>query len=52
MKVWEDCVDFCELLFVDEEVVVVFGVDGINEKFDMEYYIKYVDMIFVCVFGE
>lgn len=51
-KVWEFWIDFCEEFLVDEDVVKVFGVDGINEKFDMGYYIKYVDMIFKCVFGE
>jgi adenylosuccinate lyase len=52
LKVWEDRVDFRELLLADEEVVAALGVDGINAKFDMDYHTKHVDAIFKRVFGE
>ena len=52
LKVWEERLDFRELLLADEEVVAALGVDGINEKFDMEYHTKHVDTIFKRVFGE
>ena len=52
LKVWEDRVDFRELLLADAEVVAALGEDGINEKFDMGYHTKHVDTIFKRVFGE
>jgi adenylosuccinate lyase len=52
LKVWEERLDFRELLLADEEVVAALGVDGINEKFDMGYHTKHVDTIFRRVFGE
>ncbi len=52
LKVWEERLDFRELLLADEEVVAALGVDGINEKFDMGYHTKHVDTIFARVFGE
>jgi len=52
LKVWEERVDFRELLLADDEVVAALGVDGINEKFDMGYHTKHVNTIFKRVFGE
>ncbi len=52
LKVWEDRVDFRELLLVDAEVVAALGEAQINEKFDMDYHTKHVDTIFKRVFGE
>ena len=51
LKVWEERLDFRELLLADEEVVAALGEDGINEKFDMGYHTKHVDTIFKRVFG-
>ncbi len=51
LKVWEERVDFRELLLTDAEVVAALGEDGINEKFDMGYHTKHVDTIFKRVFG-
>ena len=52
LKVWEDRVDFRELLLADAEVVAALGEAQINEKFDMDYHTKHVDTIFRRVFGE
>ena len=52
LKVWEERLDFRDLLLADEGVVAALGVDGINEKFDMGYHTKHVDTIFRRVFGE
>ena len=52
LKVWEERLDFRELLLGDAEVVKALGEDGINEKFDMGYHTKHVDTIFKRVFGE
>ncbi|SEK17521.1 adenylosuccinate lyase [Pacificibacter marinus] len=51
LKVWEERLDFQELLLADKEVVAALGEDGIREKFDMEYHTKHVDTIFKRVFG-
>jgi adenylosuccinate lyase len=51
LKVWEERLDFQELLLADAEVVAALGEDGIREKFDMEYHTKHVDTIFARVFG-
>jgi adenylosuccinate lyase len=51
LKVWEERLDFQELLLADEEVVAALGEDGIRAKFDMEYHTKHVDTIFKRVFG-
>ncbi|MBF9041722.1 adenylosuccinate lyase [Rhodobacterales bacterium HKCCE4037] len=52
LKVWEERLDFQELLLADAEVVAVLGEDTIREKFDMGYHTKHVDTIFRRVFGE
>ena len=51
LKVWEERLDFQELLLADAEVVAALGEDGIAEKFDMGYHTKHVDTIFKRVFG-
>ncbi|MEM5543122.1 adenylosuccinate lyase [Sulfitobacter sp. AS92] len=51
LKVWEERLDFRELLLADKEVVAALGEDGVNEKFDMDYHTKHVDTIFKRVFG-
>jgi adenylosuccinate lyase len=52
LKVWELRTDFREELLADADVVAALTVEGINEKFDMEYHTKHVDTIFNRVFGE
>ena len=52
LKVWEDRVDFRQLLLADAQVVAALGEEQINEKFDMDYHTKHVDTIFKRVFGE
>ena len=52
LKVWEERLDFQELLLADAEVVAALGEDTIREKFDMGYHTKHVDTIFRRVFGE
>ncbi|MGH1460053.1 MAG: adenylosuccinate lyase [Paracoccaceae bacterium] len=52
LKVWEERTDFREELLADKEVVEALGVEAINEKFDMDYHTKNVDVIFKRVFGE
>ena len=52
LKVWEERLDFQELLLADDEVVKALGEDGIKANFDMEYHTKHVDTIFQRVFGE
>ena len=52
LKVWEERLDFQELLLADDEVVKALGEGGIKAKFDMEYHTKHVDTIFQRVFGE
>ena len=51
LKVWEERLDFQELLLADDEVVAALGEDGIRAKFDMDYHTKHVDTIFKRVFG-
>ncbi len=52
LKVWEERLDFQELLLADAEVVKALGEAAIREKFDMGYHTKHVDTIFARVFGE
>ena len=51
LKVWEERLDFRELLLADADVVAALGEEAINEKFDMGYHTKHVDTIFKRVFG-
>ena len=52
MKVWEEGKDFKTELINDPEVSKVLTKDEIDEKFDLEYHIKHVDMIFQRVFAD
>ena len=52
LKVWEDRVDFRQLLLADAQVVAALGEEQINEKFDMDYHTKHVDTIFRRVFKD
>ncbi|HOO46145.1 MAG TPA: adenylosuccinate lyase [Deltaproteobacteria bacterium] len=52
LRVWEDKVDFQELLKDDEEVAGVLGKDGITDLFDISHHLAYVDIIFERVFHE
>jgi adenylosuccinate lyase len=52
LKVWEERLDFQELLLADEDDVAALGEDGIRAKFDMDYNTKHVDTIFKRVFGD
>ncbi len=50
LKVWEERLDFEQLLLADQDVVDALGSDGIKAKFDMDYHTKHVDTIFKRVF--
>ncbi len=52
LKVWEERLDFRELLLADQAVVDALGTEAINEKFDMGYHTKHVDTIFARVFKD
>jgi len=51
MKVWEEGKDFKTELINDPEVSKVLTKDEIEEKFDLAYHTKHVDMIFKRVFS-
>lgn len=51
LKVWEERLDFRELLLADADVVAALGTEGVEEKFNMDYHTKHVDTIFKRVFG-
>ena len=52
MKVWDEGKDFQEELLADDEVISALGAEKVNESFDLNYHLKYVDTIFKRVFGE
>ena len=52
MKVWEEGKDFKTELINDPEVSKVLTKDEIDEKFDLGYHTKHVDMIFQRVFAD
>ena len=52
MKVWEEGKDFKTELIDDPEVSKVLTKDEIDEKFDLGYHTKHVDMIFQRVFTD
>jgi adenylosuccinate lyase len=52
MKVWEQGADFLDELKADPEVVAFLSVPELEEKFDLGYHTKRVDVIFDRVFGE
>ncbi len=52
MRVWNEGIEFKELLKADERVRKVLTEDEIEEIFDLSYHTKHVDYIFKRVFGE
>lgn len=50
MKVWEENVEFKELLLGDQEIISHLPKEEIEEAFDINYHTKYVDYIFNRVF--
>ena len=52
MKVWEHGADFQAELKADPEVTAALSEAEIDEKFDLGYHTKHVDVIFRRVFGE
>ncbi len=52
MKVWEEGKDFKTELINDPEVSKVLTKDEIDEKFDLGYHTKHVDMIFQRIFTD
>ena len=52
MKVWEEGKDFKTELINDPEISKVLRKDEIDEKFDLGYHTKHVDMIFQRVFTD
>ena len=52
MKVWEKGKDFKTELLNDPEVLKVLTKEEIDEKFDLGYHTKHVDMIFQRVFTD
>ena len=51
MKVWEKGADFKTELLADADVLAALSQEQINEKFDLGYHTKHVNMIFARVFG-
>jgi len=51
MKVWEQGADFLTELKADPEVRAALSEADIEDKFDLGYHTKHVDMIFARVFG-
>ncbi|MDO7568387.1 MAG: adenylosuccinate lyase [Paracoccaceae bacterium] len=51
MKVWEKGADFKTELLADADVRAALSQEQINEKFDLGYHTKHVNMIFARVFG-
>ncbi len=53
MKVWESdgALSLLDLLKADPEVTAALPAEQIEEKFDLGYHLKHVDMIFARVFG-
>jgi adenylosuccinate lyase len=52
MRVWNEGVEFKELLKQDERVKKVLTDEEIEEIFDLSYHTKHIDYIFQRVFGE
>ena len=52
MRVWEDGADFMAELKADAEVTAALSAAEIEEKFDLGYHTKHVDVIFARVFGD
>ena len=51
MKVWEEDKDFMTELKADQDVTALLSHSEIDEKFDLSYHTKHVDLIFRRVFG-
>jgi adenylosuccinate lyase len=51
MKVWEEGLDFKGLILTDQEIGTYLSKDEIEEIFDLDYHLKYVDEIFERVFN-
>jgi len=51
MKVWEEGLDFKGLILADQEIGKHLSKDEIEEIFDLDYHLKYVDEIFERVFN-
>ena len=51
MKSWEKRVDFRKLLLKDKEARKYLTPKGIEEIFNLRYYLKHLDYIFKRVFG-
>ena len=51
MKVWEKGADFKTELLADADVRAALSQEQIDEKFDLDYHTKHVNMIFARVFG-
>jgi adenylosuccinate lyase len=52
MRVWAGEGDFLSLLKADPEISAALSVADLEEKFDLAYHFKHVDMIFERVFGD
>ncbi|MFH1075723.1 MAG: adenylosuccinate lyase [Pseudomonadota bacterium] len=52
MKVWEEGADFKTLLMNNDEIQNLLGREKIEQTFDVEYHLRYIDTIFKRVFGE
>jgi len=53
MKVWESdgALSLLDLLKADPQVTQALTAEELEEKFDLEYHLKHIDMIFARVFG-
>ncbi len=51
MKVWQEGVNFKDLLLKDDRVKKILSEEDINEAFDLNYHLRHVDTIFKRVFG-
>jgi adenylosuccinate lyase len=51
MRAWEEQTEFLDLLRNDSEIRTHLSVEDINEIFDVEGQLKYVDTIFDRAFG-
>jgi len=52
MAVWNEGGNFKERLAADPEVMAHFSQDTLDELFDLEYFVKHVDMVFSQVFEQ
>jgi len=52
MKVWKENIDFKQLILNDEILVKTLGNEKIEEIFDLDYHLKYINDIFERVFNK